>query len=92
MKNIYTYGGQPARRNLTVACLQANKVAGRKMTQVSAVTEEEARAGEEMGIDMITISDLDYDAVRRGAPHTFTKARQQCNAMSSITVSPSASS
>ncbi|UWQ91533.1 3-methyl-2-oxobutanoate hydroxymethyltransferase [Rhodobacteraceae bacterium M382] len=76
MKNIYTFGGQPARRNLTVACLRANKAAGVKMTQVSAVTEDEARACEEMGIDMITISDVDYDAVRRGAPQTFITSSQ----------------
>ncbi len=76
MKNIYTYGGQPARRNLTVDCLRANKAAGKKMTQVSAVTEEEARACQEMGIDLITISDLDYDAVRAGAPDTFITSSQ----------------
>ncbi|GAA6191310.1 3-methyl-2-oxobutanoate hydroxymethyltransferase [Phaeobacter sp. NW0010-22] len=76
MKNIYTYGGQPARRNLTIDCLRANKAAGKKMTQVSAVTEEEARACQEMGIDLITISDLDYDAVRAGAPDTFITSSQ----------------
>ncbi|SLN70177.1 3-methyl-2-oxobutanoate hydroxymethyltransferase [Falsiruegeria litorea R37] len=76
MKNIYTYGGQPARRNLTIDCLRRNKVAGVKMTQVSAINGDEARACEEMGIDMITISDLDYDAVRAGAPHTFITSSQ----------------
>lgn len=76
MKRIYTYGGQPARRNLTVDCLRRNKAAGVKMTQVSAVTEEEARACADMGIDMITISDLDYDAVRSGAPEVFITSSQ----------------
>ena len=76
MKNIYTYGGQPARRNLTVDCLRANKAVGKKMTQVSAVSEGEARACQEMGIDLITISDLDYDAVRAGAPETFITSSQ----------------
>lgn len=76
MKRIYTYGGQPARRNLTVDCLRRNKAAGVKMTQVSAVTEEEARACAGMGIDMITISDLDYDAVRAGAPEIFITSSQ----------------
>lgn len=32
LKSIYTYGGKPARRNLTVADIQANKAAGVKMT------------------------------------------------------------
>ena len=37
MRRIYTYGGRAATRNLTVADLQANKAAGVKMTQVSAL-------------------------------------------------------
>ena len=79
MKHIYTFGGVPARRNVTVDCLRANKATGKKMTQVSAVTEDEARACEEMGIDMITISDTDYDAVRAGAPQTFiTSSQSMC--------------
>ncbi|WP_164661396.1 3-methyl-2-oxobutanoate hydroxymethyltransferase [Tropicibacter sp. Alg240-R139] len=76
MKNIYTYGGKPARRNLTVDCLRRNKVAGKKMTQVSAINEDEARACEEIEIDMITVSDVDYDAVRAGAPYTFITSSQ----------------
>lgn len=74
--NIYTYGGQPAQRNLTVACIQANKVAGKKMTQVSAETEDEARTLENLGIDLITIAEADLDAVRRGAPTTFVTGSQ----------------
>ena len=41
LRNIYTYGGRPARRNLTVADIRANKAAGVKMTQVSAQTRDE---------------------------------------------------
>ena len=76
MKNIYTYGGQPARRNLTVACIQANKAAGIKMTQVSAETESEANVLESLGIDLITIAEADLDAIRRGAPNTFVTGSQ----------------
>lgn len=36
MKSIYTYGGQPAQRHLTVQCLLDNKAAGKRMTQVTA--------------------------------------------------------
>ena len=75
-KNIYTYGGQPARRNLTVACLQANKAAGMKMTQVSALNGDEAAACAAMGIDMITIADLDIVEVRAAAPETFVTGSQ----------------
>ncbi len=76
MKNIYTYGGRPARRNLTVACLQANKAAGRKMTQVSAINGDEAGACAAMGIDLITIADHDIEDVRAAAPETFVTGSQ----------------
>ncbi len=76
MKRIYTYGGRPAERNLTLACLRANKAAGIKMTQVSAQTREEAEACERLGIDMITIADLDIDEIRAGAPRTFVTGSQ----------------
>ncbi|WP_420547505.1 3-methyl-2-oxobutanoate hydroxymethyltransferase [Curvivirga sp.] len=76
MKNIYTYGGQPAKRNLTVACMQANKAAGIKMTQVSAANLEEAEVLERLGIDMITIADVDIVAVRQAAPTTFVTGSQ----------------
>jgi len=36
MKHIYTYGGQPAQRHLTVGCLLKNKASGTRMTQVTA--------------------------------------------------------
>ena len=76
MRKIYTYGGRPARRNLTVADLQMAKAEGRKLTQVDAVTEDEARMLAEIGIDVITIADLDIEAVRRGAPRTFVTGSQ----------------
>ncbi|MBI1493869.1 3-methyl-2-oxobutanoate hydroxymethyltransferase [Halocynthiibacter styelae] len=76
MKNIYTYGGRPARRNLTIACLQANKAAGRKMTQVSAINGDEAGACAAMGIDLITIADHDIEDVRAAAPETFVTGSQ----------------
>ena len=70
MKNIYTYGGFPARRNLTVADIIAAK-GQKKLTQVSAVTREEAAACAAAGIDLITIWDRDIHEVRAGAPDHF---------------------
>ncbi|SLN70185.1 3-methyl-2-oxobutanoate hydroxymethyltransferase [Falsiruegeria litorea R37] len=71
MKNIYTFGGFPATRNLTVADIRANKVAGRKMTQVTSVNRNEAAACEEMGVDHLSIVAEDIHEVRAGAPNTF---------------------
>ncbi len=76
MRRIYTYGGRPATRNLTVADLQANKAAGITMTQVSALDGEEAAACEAAGIDLITIADLDIAEVRAAAPTTFVTGSQ----------------
>ena len=76
MRRIYTYGGRPAVRNLTVADLQANKAAGIKMTQVAALNGEEAAACEAAGIDMITIADIDIAEVRAAAPTPFVTGSQ----------------
>lgn len=76
MKNIYTYGGQSARRNLTISCIQANKAAGVKMTQVDAQNAQEAALLESLGVDLITIADSDIDEIRRGAPNTFVTGSQ----------------
>ncbi len=76
MRRIYTYGGQPATRNLTVADLRANKASGIKMTQASALNGEEAAACEAAGIDLITIADFDIKGVRAAAPTTFVTGSQ----------------
>ena len=73
MKRIYTYGGRPARRNLTVADLITLKGKAR-LCQTCPGTEEEAAACEAVGIDVLNTSDADLPAVRAGAPETFTIA------------------
>ena len=73
MKCIYTYGGRPARRNLTVADLVALK-GNTKLCQTCPATEEEAAACAAAGIDVLNTSDADLPAVRAGAPETFTIA------------------
>lgn len=69
-KNIYTYGGQPARRNLTVADIIALR-GKRTLTQTTADNAEEAAACEAAGIDLISIWDSDIDEIRKGASETF---------------------
>ena len=53
MRRIYTSGGKPASRNLTIADLRAAK-GKRKFTQVTASTADEAAAASEADIDIIT--------------------------------------
>ena len=70
MKRIYTYGGKPASRNLTIADLRAAK-GKRKFTQVTASTADEAAAATEAGIDIITTESPLTAEIRKGAPETF---------------------
>ena len=73
MKNIYTWKAVPAKRNLTVADLQASK--GKKiLTQVTANNEEEALAAGVAGIDMIICNAHNVEAVRRGNNELFLTA------------------
>ena len=72
-RRIYTYGGTPARRNLTVADFIALK-GNTRLCQTCPATEEEAAVCAEAGIDVLNTSDSDLLAVRAGAPDTFTIA------------------
>ena len=76
MKNIYTYGGVPAQRHLTVDCLFKNKAAGKRMTQVTAFDASEAEAAAAQGIDTLTIDTGAIDEIRAAAPHIFITAAQ----------------
>lgn len=76
MKNIYTYGGQPAQRFLTVGCLIKNKADGKRMTQVTAFDAEEASAAAEQKIDTITIDSTTTREIRTAEPHIFITAAQ----------------
>jgi 3-methyl-2-oxobutanoate hydroxymethyltransferase len=71
MKRIYTYGGMPATRNLTVADIKVGK-GKRKFVQTTAVNRIEAAAAQAAGIDHLSIVDHDLSEVRAGAPDTFT--------------------
>ena len=51
LKNIYTFGGQPAQRNLTLPDLRAAKAAGLKLVQANATDAVEAAAVEAAGVD-----------------------------------------
>ena len=70
MRRIYTYGGKPASRNLTIADLRAAK-GKRKFTQVTVSTADEAAAASEADIDIITTESPLTAEIRKGAPETF---------------------
>lgn len=76
MKRIYTYGGAPATRHLTVGCILKNKAAGTRMTQVTAFDAEEAAAAAKAQIDTLTVGCDTVGMIRLAAPHIFITAAQ----------------
>lgn len=74
MRRIYTFGGQPARRNLTLPDLRAAKAAGRKLCQANATEPAEAAAVAAAGIDIMSVTSLRYEEARAVAPDLYTIA------------------
>ncbi|MBC7476817.1 MAG: 3-methyl-2-oxobutanoate hydroxymethyltransferase [Pseudorhodobacter sp.] len=74
MKQIYTFGGQPTQRNLTLPDIRAAKAAGRKLSQANALEVAEAAAVAASGVDMMSVTSLRYDEARAVAPHLYTIA------------------
>ncbi|CUH48937.1 hypothetical protein [Ruegeria atlantica] len=73
MKRIYTFGGHPATRNLTVADIKAGK-GRRKFVQTTAVSRTEAAAAQAACIDHLSGVDRDLVEARVRAPDRFTTA------------------
>ena len=73
LRRIYTCGGQPASRNLTIVELPAAK-GKRKFTGVTASTPHEAAATSEADIDIIKSGSPLTADIRKGAPETFLPA------------------
>jgi 3-methyl-2-oxobutanoate hydroxymethyltransferase len=61
--------GDPMKKKMTIKDLLDQK-GGRKLTEVHPANEEEARACEEAGIDMLIVEE-NVEMARRGAPNTF---------------------
>jgi 3-methyl-2-oxobutanoate hydroxymethyltransferase len=74
MKRIYTFGGQPAERNLTLPDMRAAKAAGRKLSQANALEVAEAAAVATSGVDIMSVTSLRYDEARAVAPNIYTIA------------------
>ena len=71
MKQIYTFGGQRAQRNLTLADIRAAKLAGRKLSQANSLELAEAEAVAVSGIDMMSVTSLRYEEARVVAPDLY---------------------
>lgn len=74
MKNIYTFGAQPAKRTVTIPCMRLAKAEGRKLIQTTANTAEEALAVEVAGFDMMICDAANAQVVRAANKTTFCTA------------------
>lgn len=71
MKNIYTFGRKPAKRNYTVADLKSLKGSGKRLSMCNPTTEAEYQACVEADIDLLTVWDTDLESARLAAPTHF---------------------
>ncbi|QAU43891.1 ketopantoate hydroxymethyltransferase (plasmid) [Bradyrhizobium sp. CCBAU 53351] len=74
MPRIYDWAAREAERTVTVADLRASRKSGKRYTQVTAETAEEAAAAEQAGIEMLVTRARNVEAVRRGSKHLFVTA------------------
>ena len=74
MKRIYDFSRNPAKRNYTVADLQALKGSGRTLSMANPANNEELRACVEAGIDLFVVGADQMKDVREIAPTHFTGA------------------
>ena len=72
MKRIYDFGRRPAKRNYTVADLQALKGTGNRLSMCNPANAVETRACVDAGIDQLVIGDTQLDEVREITPTIFT--------------------
>ena len=72
MKRIYDFSRTPARRNYTIADLQALKGTGRKLTMSTPADTQELQACVDAGIDLLTVGSDMLEEVRQIAPTHFT--------------------
>lgn len=74
MPRLFDFGGREVTRSQTVAGLRALKGSGRRVTQVTAETAEEAAAAEAAGIEMVVCRAANVKAVREGSSWLFVTA------------------
>jgi 3-methyl-2-oxobutanoate hydroxymethyltransferase len=74
MPRIFDFGGREVERSETVAGLRALKGSGRRATQVTTETADEAAAAEKAGIEMVVCRTANVARVRAGSQRVFVTA------------------
>ena len=71
MKRIYDFSRTPAKRNYTIADLQALKGTGKKLSMSNPANALELKACIEAGIDLLVVWESQIEEVRKITPHHF---------------------
>ena len=71
MKDIYTFGRKPARRNYTIDDLRALKGSDRRLSMCNPGNATEIKACVDAGIDLLTVWDSQLEEAREIAPTHF---------------------
>ena len=74
MPRIFDFAGREVERCATVASLRALKGSGRRVTQTTADTAEEASAADEAGVEMVVCRSANVAKVREGSQRLFVTA------------------
>ncbi len=74
MPRIFDFAGREVERRATVASLRALKGSGRRVTQTTADTAEEAAAADEAGVEMVVCRSANVARVREGSQRVFVTA------------------
>ncbi|HZZ62920.1 MAG TPA: 3-methyl-2-oxobutanoate hydroxymethyltransferase [Roseiarcus sp.] len=74
MPRIFDFAGREVERRQTVAGLRALKGSGRRATQTTAETAEEAAAADEAGVEMVVCRGANVRQVRAGSQRPFVTA------------------
>ncbi|MGY8684400.1 3-methyl-2-oxobutanoate hydroxymethyltransferase [Bradyrhizobium sp. UFLA05-153] len=74
MPRIYDWAAREAQRTVTVADLRGARDSGKRYTQVTAETADEAAAAEQSGIEMLVTRARNVETVRKGSKQLFVTA------------------
>jgi 3-methyl-2-oxobutanoate hydroxymethyltransferase len=84
MKDIYTFGVQPAQRSLTIPDMREAKANGQKLVQTYAGTFEELAAVEKAGLDMLICDSAHAQILRDANQTTFTTVSMKMTELPTI--------
>lgn len=84
MKDIFTFGVQPAKRTVTIPDMREAKADGRKLVQTFASSFDEMAAVEEAGLDMLICDSSQAEMLREANKTTFCTASMKMTELPTV--------